>query len=359
MGKYEDLENLNKLKSNGIISEQEFEDKKKLILAESKNDENKNQEIIKKYSSKAKKDNRKMIVISLSIIGLAFFLCIIIPFISIQIEKSNEREVPDLVGMTFAEAQEKLDELDLILEANNEEPDSIITYQKDKYKKKKGETVEVTTEKQIYITQDSEISPTGKEFIGKFSDNLKQIFDNDAKNYNNFYSNIYQTSNKNIKMYSAQYYVTNMREPGVEEIFYYNDINNDILAHVFVVNDIKNYESALINNGYTLEKMMSTKFNASINIFLNLVNDQSEAAMTKAEQYYDSISSMNATGYKTFTYNNWKYSYKVIGNDLLYVEKISQNSKNKMEVLCLAYDKETNAENIIKKWEASIYRLDN
>ena len=69
MGKYEDLENLNKLKSNGIISEQEFEDKKKLILAESKNDENKNQEIIKKYSSKAKKDNRKMIVISLSIIG--------------------------------------------------------------------------------------------------------------------------------------------------------------------------------------------------------------------------------------------------------------------------------------------------
>ena len=28
MGKYEDLENLNKLKSSGIISEQEFEDKK-------------------------------------------------------------------------------------------------------------------------------------------------------------------------------------------------------------------------------------------------------------------------------------------------------------------------------------------
>ena len=123
MGKYEDLENLNKLKSSGIISEQEFEDKKKLILAESKNDENKNQEIIKKYSSKAKKDNRKMIIVCSLIIGGAIFLFIILPQIywSVEsaIEKSNEREIPNIEGMTVEEAKTQLEELDLILENLN------------------------------------------------------------------------------------------------------------------------------------------------------------------------------------------------------------------------------------------------
>lgn len=160
MGKYEDLENLNKLKSSGIISEQEFEDKKKLILAESKNDENKNQEIIKKYSSKAKKDNRKMIIVCSLIIGGAIFLFIILPqiYLSVKsaIEKSNEREIPNIEGMTVEEAKTQLEELDLILESDNNASDAIITYQKDKGKTKKGETVEVYAKTQEQINEEKQ-----------------------------------------------------------------------------------------------------------------------------------------------------------------------------------------------------------
>ena len=82
-----------------------------------------------------------MIIVCSLIIGGAIFLFIILPqiYLSVKsaIEKSNEREIPNIEGMTVEEAKTQLEELDLILESDNNASDAIITYQKDKGKTKK------------------------------------------------------------------------------------------------------------------------------------------------------------------------------------------------------------------------------
>ena len=59
MGKYEELERLNKLKENGTLSEEEFEKEKKNILNETSGNSSKiNENIVEKYSEKNKTETK-------------------------------------------------------------------------------------------------------------------------------------------------------------------------------------------------------------------------------------------------------------------------------------------------------------
>ena len=61
-----------------------------------------------------------------------------------------------------------------------------------------------------YITQDSNISPTGKEFIGTFTDNLTQTIEtNIDKNYTKLLN--YNTSVDNLSVYAQEVYLDNLK----------------------------------------------------------------------------------------------------------------------------------------------------
>lgn len=101
MGKIEDLEKLQKLKENKIITNEEFEIEKSKILNDTKNN----------------KQSKSPIKIKFNYIMAIFIILVFIIVIYLYIPKTVE--VPNLVGMTVEQAKEITDDLGLNLRINS------------------------------------------------------------------------------------------------------------------------------------------------------------------------------------------------------------------------------------------------
>ena len=117
MGKYEDLEKLQKLKENGALSEQEFESEKQKVLNETditNEDKSKeNEEKAKKYTEETQKEKKTTNKKTLKIYGLIFVIAVIICMtpaaivtINSNIKKSEEEKKED-TGLTQNEINEE------------------------------------------------------------------------------------------------------------------------------------------------------------------------------------------------------------------------------------------------------------
>lgn len=115
MNKINELERLSKLKESGVISNEEFELEKEKILKKNNNVNvsKMNENIVKSYTEKAKAENRQVrnrnikLTILIFSITLLFMIiiCVVVPVIQKNIEKSKEVQVPNLIGKTISEAE--------------------------------------------------------------------------------------------------------------------------------------------------------------------------------------------------------------------------------------------------------------
>lgn len=127
MGKIEDLEKLQKLKENKIITNEEFEFEKSRILNDTKDN----------------KQSNSPIKIKFNYIMVIFIILVFIIVIYLYIPKTVE--IPNLVGMTVEQAQEITEDLGLNLRLNsNGRRDEIIEEQF-------GPTGEVEKDTNIYV----------------------------------------------------------------------------------------------------------------------------------------------------------------------------------------------------------------
>lgn len=175
MGKYEELEKLQKLKEDGILTEQEFETEKQKILNEDNSTEKKEAEkketekkpAEKKENKEKKKANKKatkvFIITYVIVIAIIIALCAGVPIIQTNIEKSKEVQVPNLVGKTLSEAKEELANLELNIEAKypslySDKPEAIIQTQDNNEGDilKKGDTVRVTAKTQEQLDKEKQ-----------------------------------------------------------------------------------------------------------------------------------------------------------------------------------------------------------
>jgi len=181
MGKLEDLERLKKLKEDGILSEQEFENEKQKILNQDDNSnldkpktENESTTNIEKENAEVKKDNLeknksnkkaiKIFIITFTIFMVIFVaFCITFPIINSHIEKSKEVTVPNIIGKTLSEAKEELANLELNIQAEypslySDAPEAIIQtqYNKEGDILKKGDTVKVTAKTQEQLDKEKQ-----------------------------------------------------------------------------------------------------------------------------------------------------------------------------------------------------------
>lgn len=126
MGKIEDLEKLQKLKENKIITNEEFEIEKSKILNDTKDN----------------KQSNSPIKIKFNYIMVIFIIIVFIIVIYLNIPKTVE--VPNLVGMTVEQAQEITEDLGLNLRLNSNGSNSEII------EEQFGPTGEVEKDTNIY-----------------------------------------------------------------------------------------------------------------------------------------------------------------------------------------------------------------
>ena len=201
-----------------------------------------------------------------------------------------------------------------------------------------------------YITQDSAVSPTGKEFIGTFSKNLTDVVEKDiSKKYSSIKND--DTSVNNLKKYQLETYqrslYTGEKYKATEKQYYYNNVNNKIVGHRYYVSN----KNSVLSNNTTLEEYERTYTNQTINIFRNLHNDSSENEVENTKKFIEYwTNQMNESGLieGNITLDGVVYKYRLIG-DVLKVVKTFDNDLE-IELLFLAYDINTSPEETIKNW---------
>lgn len=212
------------------------------------------------------------------------------------------------------------------------------------------------SEEKVYITQDSDVSPTGKEFIGEFSNSLTEIYQDYKSGNASMIKKYYSTSISNMKQFSIENSSNN--EKIVETVYYYNTLNNKIIGSRYIINDINIYEKILAYNNSTLEEFLNTSIKGSFNIFLNAHNDNSSQEFKERFENYNKYINDNFAKLenKNFDDDNYSFMYNVLG-DTLCINTNYKNNSNKIEVLLIAYDENTNPEEIIKKWYSNVIAL--
>lgn len=323
MNKIEKLEKIQDLFQKGILNEEEFLEEKKKIL----NNQMEEQKLNVQYTSniidrkqKEKTKNIKDFIKSKKyIIILLVFILVIILGIILGIILINNRETNH---------------------NNNVENDNKISESLNENKK-------------IYITQDSNVSLTGKEFIGKFSDEL-MVETNDV-----VVTEVADTLVDNIKKYSIKYKVKNTKTKNYdvvfEEIYYYNQLNNNIIAKEISITSVSLFTQTLYTTyNMSINEWENMMLNGASNIFQNLNSNSDEEAIKKSTEYYEYVNKLENNEQKDFTYNDFKYTYTLIGHDLLNVIKKSTNDSNSFTWLLLAVDENSDLEEEIKIWQDNI-----
>lgn len=212
MGKFEELEKLQKLKENGVLSEQEFEKEKQNLLNKRNNniinDSKKNDDIVKKYTEKSKIEkkatNKKIIITFILTIIVCFSPALYITInsnIQRNKEESLEVTVPNLIGKTYIEVQEELLPLGLNIEKSYGSSDSekaIVTSQTSEGKVlKKGDTVSITLKTQEEIEkQEQEQKKKNEESNAR------------GKANNEFAKIVERANNGSVKYSTSHYYGT-------------------------------------------------------------------------------------------------------------------------------------------------------
>lgn len=214
---------------------------------------------------------------------------------------------------------------------------------------------------QVYITQNSNVSPTGKEFIGTFSNKLTEIYEGNETTE----KNIYNTSIENMLQYSNETKLTNnitkSKDIIEEEIYYYNSINNHIVGSKISFYSIEMIKKGLKENEMDIQSYVELFLQGENNIFRNYHNMEentknSTQEIEKNNKYQQCVSQYSDKESTNFDFDNYNCSYNVIGLDCLCVFTNFKNDSNKMEILLLAYDQNTSPEDIIKKWYNTVYK---
>ena len=223
----------------------------------------------------------------------------------------------------------------------------------------------------VYITKDSEVSPTGKEFIGDFTQTLRDYLGYDNSVY--FETSIKDTSISNLKQYicvgysymynvNPKYLKDSEKEKMIKdgkatkgniilkEIIYYNDINNKIIAHRIINYNTNATIDAASKTYSSPTEYLDTKFESNISMFMNFPNDQSNDKLnTLYKDYCDMLNKRKITE-GTLQNGVNTYLYNIFGNDLLYVNLKLLAIGNQLDELYLAYDENSDPEETIKKW---------
>lgn len=228
-----------------------------------------------------------------------------------------------------------------------------------------NEIEENSEQDKMYITQESSVSPSGKEFIGVFSDNLKEVYEGGTSNSKNFEFITYNTTNENIKQYSRLTKIKNNVTGNYDIVekssYYYNDLNKKIIASERIINDVTNYSIALQNKNTTYQEYIYNFFNSSVNIFQDLHNNNEEDNIARANKYYEySDNVTNTVGNRggNFNYENRTFDYEIMAYDVLYAYVTYPTNSNKEEILLLAYDENTEPEEVIKKWYQNVSTIE-
>ena len=221
----------------------------------------------------------------------------------------------------------------------------------------KGTNIESNNSDKVYITLDSNVSPTGKEFIGEFTENLTNVYQDMTKGNASLLKKYYDTSIENMKQLSIE---SSLRDYKYTEIvFYYNGTNNKIIGAKQAVNDIQLYEQVAnydnTNTNEVLEKFMT----AATNIFLDAHNDNSsQEFLDRYNKYNDYLQkNFSNVGNTDFEYNNYKFTYRVIG-DIICVVTTDKFDNNKIEVLLFAHNENNKPEDEIKLWYDTVNVID-
>lgn len=224
-----------------------------------------------------------------------------------------------------------------------------------------NEIEENSEQDKMYITQESSVSPSGKEFIGVFSDNLKEVYEGGTSTSKNFEFITYNTTNENIKQYSRLTKIKNNVTGNYDIVekssYYYNDLNKKIIASERIINDVTNYSIALQNKNTTYQEYIYNFFNSSVNIFQDLHNNNEEDNIARANKYYeysDNVTKTVGNRGGNFNYENRTFDYEIMAYDVLYVYVTYPTNSNKEEILLLAYDENTEPEEVIKKWYQNV-----
>ncbi len=213
-----------------------------------------------------------------------------------------------------------------------------------------------------YITQKSSVSPTNVEFIGDLSDNIKTVFEDEFKSYTSQFK-YYNTTINNMKVYSIEDYLTNLttnlEEKAIERQYYYNADNNKIIAHRYYISYFPQYKRSLESRNMTLDEFETTYTNANLNIFRNVINDQSEENMERAKkyvEYWENQINENGKVQGKVIINSCEYTYEVLG-DMLKACRFFNNNKS-FEFLFLAYDTNSSPTDTLRNWVKSVYLRD-
>lgn len=211
----------------------------------------------------------------------------------------------------------------------------------------------------MYITQDSDISPTGKEFMGRFSNKLTELYESNAMENTKFVT--YDTSIENMKKYNQENYINDNNN--AEESLFYNSLNNHIIGIKMTIKGINELEKALNQNGTSLVDYGSDFIKKSLTISMDYANMEEKERNSKEEQdkfnkYQDFLVKVTEENSKTLTFDNYICSYNIYGLDFLFVYTKFNDDTNKGEFLVLAHDENTDPEETIKNWYNTVYTED-
>ena len=210
------------------------------------------------------------------------------------------------------------------------------------------EETENTEQEEITITQDSDISPTGKEFIGILSDEIKEKYEKGEEV--GIKNNIYDTSIKNMRQYNSElwwdYNKSNKDDKLLEEVHYFNILNNKIIASKITVYNKSIYDEILKeSNGEKAGYEEHTKR------FLKRCLDNYFTNMD-TEIYENNISNIENSDLKNIKTENYLANYEIIEKEILFVH--SKFNNNIEEVLLLAHNENNNPEDEIKQWYENV-----
>ncbi|MBR2703965.1 MAG: zinc ribbon domain-containing protein [Clostridia bacterium] len=213
----------------------------------------------------------------------------------------------------------------------------------------------------IYITQDSTVSPTGKEFIGEYSNGIVEYWKEDQKISDDIRVKQYDTSNEKIKAYSLEFWVGSYgtgRTKGFEEIFYYNVENNKLIGYDYITSSTEMTSRVLDSRNMTLDDFEKLETNFAINIFQNFLdNNYDKGRAEKYFDYWEKYMNDNNVQMKNTTINGRKCAYIPLG-DVLKVCMLYNGDKG-FEILFIAHDVNKNPEEEIENWLKSVRVIEN
>lgn len=242
---------------------------------------------------------------------------------------------------------------------------SIVVFFKSKDKEVINNNNEVTEnieQEKMYITQNSDVSPTKKEFIGVFSDKLTEIMDKKTNEY--FKSHTYNTSIENMFQYSSEVKITNnitqKRDKVNERTYFYNSVNNHFIGSREMIYDLNNTIKGLEMNNTNINEYVTNFLKGALAVFMNYHNmdeeqKNSQEQKDKFNEWQNSLTQYSTEEATNLEFDNYKCSYNILGADCLYVCTKFNDDNNKMEFLMLAYDENVGPEETIKNWYNTVY----